>query len=78
MEGTLGEIILFAGNYAPKNWHFCDGQLMRVPKNPALFSILGCQYGGDGEFSYALPKIDPPAPNLHYIICINGNYPQKN
>ena len=78
MEGTIGEIVLFAGNFAPKNWHFCDGQLMRISKNPALFSILGCQYGGDGESSFALPKIDGPAPYLHYIICLNGNYPPRS
>lgn len=77
MEGYIGQIILFAGNYAPKNWRFCDGQLMRAPKNQALFSILGSQYGGNGESSFALPKIDPPAPNLHYIICVDGNYPVR-
>jgi microcystin-dependent protein len=56
-EGFIGEIRLFAGNYAPKNWAFCDGQLLNVNQNTALFSILGNQYGGDGRTTFALPNL---------------------
>lgn len=55
MEGTIGEIRLFAGNFAPRNWAFCNGQLLSIAQNTALFSILGITYGGDGRTTFALP-----------------------
>lgn len=57
MEGTIGEIRFFAGNFAPRNWAFCDGQLIQVSQNTALFSILGTIYGGDGRTTFALPDM---------------------
>ncbi len=55
MEGTIGEIRLFAPNFAPKNWALCQGQLLSIAQNQALFSILGTTYGGDGRTTFALP-----------------------
>jgi len=55
MEGTIAEIRLFAGNFAPRNWAFCQGQLMSIAQNTALFSILGTTYGGNGQTTFALP-----------------------
>ena len=55
MEGTIGEIRMFAGNFAPKSWAFCQGQLLPIAQNTALFSILGTTYGGDGRTTFALP-----------------------
>jgi len=82
-EGTIGEIRLFAGNYAPRDWAFCDGQTLSIAQNAALFSILGTQYGGDGRNSFQLPKLAPlnesdggPAP-IKYVICLNGMYPSR-
>lgn len=57
MEGTIGEIRLFAGNFAPKNWAFCQGQILGIAQNTALFSILGTTYGGNGTTTYALPDL---------------------
>ncbi|HKP32318.1 MAG TPA: tail fiber protein [Chitinophagaceae bacterium] len=57
MEGTIGEIRLFAGNFAPRNWAFCAGQLMSISQNTALFSILGTTYGGNGQTTFALPDL---------------------
>ena len=57
MNGTIGEIRLFGGNFAPRNWAFCDGQLLAISQNTALFSILGTTYGGDGRTSFALPDM---------------------
>lgn len=57
MDGTIGEIRLFAGNFAPRGWAFCEGQLIAVSTNSALFSILGTQYGGDGRTSFGLPDL---------------------
>jgi len=56
-DPTIGEISMFAGNFAPKNWAFCDGQLMPISQNTALFSILGTTYGGNGQTTFALPDL---------------------
>jgi microcystin-dependent protein len=53
----LGEIIMFGGNFAPRGWAFCNGQLMSIAQNTALFSILGTTYGGDGQTTFALPDL---------------------
>lgn len=57
MEGTIAEIRLFGGNFAPRNWAFCDGQLLAISSNSALFSILGTTYGGDGRTTFGLPDL---------------------
>jgi microcystin-dependent protein len=56
-EQFLGEIRLFAGNFAPGGWSFCDGQLLSIAQNTALFSLLGTTYGGNGTFNFALPDL---------------------
>lgn len=53
----IGEIRMFAGNFAPRNWAFTDGQLLAITQNQALFSILGTTYGGDGRTTFALPDL---------------------
>ena len=57
MEGTIGTMILFAANFAPRNWALCQGQLLPINANQALFSILGTTYGGDGRTSFGLPDL---------------------
>lgn len=57
MDSFIGSIILFAGNFAPRGWAFCDGQLLSIAQNSALFSILGTTYGGDGRNTFALPDL---------------------
>lgn len=57
MEGMIGEIRIFAGNFAPRTWAFCEGQLLPISQNTALFSILGTTYGGDGRTTFALPDM---------------------
>lgn len=58
----LGEIRLFAGNFAPEGWAFCNGQLLNVQDYPALFGLLGSTYGGDGINNFALPDLQGRAP----------------
>lgn len=58
----LGEIRLFAGNFAPQGWALCNGQLMSISQNTALFSLLGTYYGGDGRVTFALPDLRDMAP----------------
>jgi len=57
MEGTIGEIRMFAGNFEPRTWAFCKGQLLSISSNTALFSILGTTYGGDGRNTMGLPDL---------------------
>lgn len=56
-EPFVGEIRMFAGNFAPRGWAFCDGQLLAVSQNDALFSLLGTIYGGDGRTTFGLPEM---------------------
>jgi len=57
MDPFLAQIILFGGDFAPRGWAFCDGQLIAISKNQALFSILGTTYGGDGRTTFGLPDL---------------------
>lgn len=56
-EGFIGEVKLFAGNFAPRGWALCQGQLLPINNNSALFSIVGTMYGGDGRTTFALPDL---------------------
>ncbi len=58
----LGEIRIFATNFAPKGWAQCNGQLMPLSQNTALFALLGTTYGGDGKTTFALPNLQGRAP----------------
>jgi microcystin-dependent protein len=58
----LAEIRIFTGNFAPKGWALCDGQLMPISQNTALFSLLGTTYGGNGTSNFALPNLQGCAP----------------
>ncbi|MFD2556507.1 phage tail protein [Sphingobacterium tabacisoli] len=57
MDGTIGEIRMFAGNFPPYNWAFCNGQIIAIASNTALFSILGTTYGGNGQSTFGLPNL---------------------
>ena len=56
-DAYLGEIRMFGGNFAPNGWAFCDGQLLSIQANPALYSLLGTLYGGDGTTNFGLPDL---------------------
>lgn len=62
VEPFLGEIQLFPYEFAPKGWAFCEGQLLSVAQNQALFSLLGTYYGGNGSTTFALPDLRGRAP----------------
>ena len=64
MDPLIGQIEIFGGNFAPRGWAFCNGQLLAISSNNALFSILGTIYGGDGRTTFALPDLRSRAP-LH-------------
>jgi microcystin-dependent protein len=62
MEAFIGSIILFAGSYPPRGWSLCNGQVLSISNNQALFSILGTTYGGDGIQTFALPDLQGRVP----------------
>lgn len=61
-EPFIAEIRIFAGNFAPRSWAFCDGQLLPISNNTALFSLIGTTYGGDGRTTTALPNLQDRVP----------------
>lgn len=69
-QAYIGQIQPFAFNFAPKNWAFCNGQVMAIQQNPALFSLLGTMYGGNGSTTFALPNLQSRVP-MH-VGVLNG------
>ena len=61
----VGEIRMFAGNFSPNGWLFCEGQLLPISENETLFQLIGTMYGGDGESTFALPDLRGRIP-LHF------------
>lgn len=80
MEPTIGQVIMFAGNFAPKDWVFCEGQLVPIGDYQSLFSILGNTYGGDGRITFALPdlrEVEKAHPQVRFIIAVQGQFPSR-
>ena len=71
----VGEIRMFAGNFAPAGWMFCSGQLLPISENETLFNLIGTTYGGDGESTFALPDLQSRVP-IHwgngFVLAENG------
>ncbi len=61
----IGEIRMFAGNFAPAGWAFCNGQLLAISENDTLFTLIGTTYGGDGQSTFALPDMQSRIPVHH-------------
>ena len=80
MEAYIGEIRLFAFNFAPKGWAACQGQLLPIRQNQALFALLGTTYGGDGRETFGLPNLQGAVPLAQgtWCICLHGVFPSRN
>ena len=82
-EPYLGEIRMFGGDFAPRGWARCHGQLLPISEHAPLFSLIGTTYGGDGVDTFALPDLredgDTPAGRLPitFIIALAGVYPPR-
>lgn len=61
-DAYLGEIRMFSGNFAPKGWALCNGQMLMISKNNALYALIGTTYGGDGQTTFALPDLQGRIP----------------
>ena len=78
MDTFEGRITLFAGNFAPKGWALCDGRLLPIRQHTSLFSIIGTTYGGDGQTTFALPRLAPLGPDGPcYLISLDGVFPSR-
>ena len=80
MDVYIGQILLLPYNFAPQGFAFCEGQLLSIAQNTALFSLLGTTYGGDGQNNFALPNLKgkEPHPHLHYCIALQGIFPSRS
>ncbi len=78
MDAFIASIMLFAGNFAPKGWAECKGQVMQISQNNALFALIGTTYGGNGSTTFALPNLKAPLEGTRYIICTQGIFPSRN
>jgi microcystin-dependent protein len=86
-DEILGSISTFAGNFAPRGYADCSGQILQINPNTALFSVLGTTYGGDGRSTFALPDLRPTKDGVkvdwsqlglpRQVICIQGVYPSR-
>ncbi|WP_134703729.1 phage tail protein [Ammoniphilus sp. YIM 78166] len=76
----IGEIQLFPYNFAPRGWAVCEGQLLSISTNTALFSLLGTNFGGNGMTTFALPDLRgaEPSPYVRYYISLQGVFPARD
>jgi microcystin-dependent protein len=80
VDALIGTIQLFSFSFAPRGWMSCEGQTMTITQNQALYSLIGCNFGGDGRTNFLLPNLNgaSPDPNMKYYIAIYGIYPSRN
>lgn len=79
MDFYIGEIELFPFGFAPMGWMLCNGAIMQIVQNQALYSLIGNKFGGNGTSTFGIPNMmnDTPAVGMNYYICIMGIYPSR-
>ena len=79
MEPFIGQITLFAFDFAPRGWAPCQGQVLPISQNQALFALLGTNFGGDGRTTFALPDLrgKEPVPSTQYCVALQGIFPSR-
>jgi microcystin-dependent protein len=80
MDCLMGTLLQFAGNFQPEGWLLCNGQSLQTNQYPALYSILGTTYGGDGVHTFNLPNLNthPIKSGPVWLICVDGIYPTRS
>lgn len=80
MDPFLGLISFFPYNFVPRGWLSCEGQILQIRQNTALFSLIGAKFGGDGVNTFALPDLRgcEPRPGTRYCIATMGIYPSRS
>lgn len=77
MYRYLGQVQAFAFNYEPHYWSICDGKILDIRANYALFILIGAAFGGDGKTTFALPDIPANSAGFNYYMCMLGGFPPK-
>ena len=79
MESFIGQIQLFAFNFAPETWMPCDGRTLQISQYQVVFALLGTTYGGDGQTNFMLPNLvgKEPIAGSAYCICVEGIFPPR-
>jgi len=82
-EPFIGQIQLFTYNFTPRGWALCDGTTLSIAQNTALYSLIGCQFGGNGTTTFMLPDLRNANPlastnQMRYFIALEGYYPQQS
>ncbi len=80
MDYLIGQIEMFPYNFVPMGWMACEGQILQIQQNSALYSLLGTQFGGNGTTNFALPDLRNANANplCKYYICTMGIYPSRS
>ena len=80
VDALMGSIQLFSFLFAPTGWMSCEGQILQISQNQALFSLLSNTYGGDGRTTFGLPNLNcaSPLPAMKYYIAVQGIYPSRS
>jgi microcystin-dependent protein len=80
MDIYIGTIQLFPYNFVPIYWQLCNGAILQIMQNQALYSLLETKFGGDGRTTFALPNLTgtSPVPGMEYYIAMNGIYPARS
>ncbi len=82
MDFFIGQICTFPWSWAPRGWAKCDGQLLQIAENQALFALIGIEFGGDGRTTFALPKMPPVKTDnggdLDYFVNLEGIFPSRS
>lgn len=76
-EELYAALKLVAFDYEPMGYMTCDGRMLQINQYQPLYALLSTRFGGDGVHTFALPKLDPPAKGLRWIICIQGLWPAR-
>ncbi|MCT4585492.1 MAG: tail fiber protein [Peptostreptococcaceae bacterium] len=87
-DAFIGTIELYPYTYAPRDWAYCDGQLLQIAQHTSLFALIGTKFGGDGRTTFALPNLNgahpydtngaQPDPNMKYCIALEGIFPSRS
>jgi microcystin-dependent protein len=78
VQPFVGQIQLLPYNFAPLGWQPCNGQILQISQNQALFALIGTNFGGDGRTTFALPNLKGPAESIGYYIALEGIFPSRS
>lgn len=77
MEYFLGQIVIFPYGFEPRGFVKCDGRILPLNQNEALFALLGTKFGGNGRTDFVVPKMEDPCEGVSYYMCIQGLFPSR-